>query len=469
MAVRRVDERAVELELLRRQRTQTARNGGAHDCGARVETTVRDILAQHATGSGVLLDERHTLRPPAQRLYAKTAATRVQIEHDRAFKLEAAAEHAEQCFLHPIGGGSHRLSLNALETSSLGRARNHTHQYPRARLQHGKRSDSQPALVLERQGSVDYGAVHPRLSILMHKVLRLSRGIACAAVVMGVLAAPVATHGHGEPIDLAFWGGYPSGVARCQRTIARASARCMGDVIAARQACLNPVLGDGACDTQMLNATTIAALRQRALNMVAPDCSALQLQQLRYADLSDAYRDIIDACRRADTAITSAVYAPALRGGSVTALPQPAQSCVRAAAGASARLFDFSVRAHQRSFDRIASMQLSPAEKQQLVRRASDAIARVSTGLELQLGSDCSEVDFARIYGRTTQEYLDGIAAQSGCHAQYVYVQNAILCPVTECGNGIQEPTEQCDDGNDADDDGCRGDCSRGECTSCAP
>lgn len=323
--------------------------------------------------------------------------------------------------------------------------------------------------LLERHVRVNYRTCCPGFSLFMPKVLCLLLRIAWAAVAIGVLALPDVTRGHGEPIDLAFWGGYQSGVARCQRTIARASARCMGDVIAARQACLNPVLAGGTCDTQVLNATTIASLRQRALNMVAPDCSSLQLQQLRYADLSDAYRDIIDACRRADTAVTSAVYAPALRGGTVTATPQPAQNCVRAAASASAKLFDFSVRAHQRSFDRIASMQLSPAEKHQLVRRATDAIERVSAGLALKLGGDCSEADFATTYGRTTQDYLAGVAAQSGCHAQYVYVQNAILCPVTECGNGIQEPTEQCDDGNGSDEDGCRGDCTRSECTLCEP
>lgn len=103
---------------------------------------------------------------------------------------------------------------------------------------------------------------------------------------------PDAVLGHGQPVALAFWGGYSPGVARCQRAIARASARCMGDVIAARQACLIPSLSGAACNTPQLNAT-IATLRQRALDMVAPLCTSLQLQQLRYMDLSDAYRDIV--------------------------------------------------------------------------------------------------------------------------------------------------------------------------------
>lgn len=101
----------------------------------------------------------------------------------------------------------------------------------------------------------------------MQKLPRLSLWLACALVASGLVALPHVTYGHGESIDLAFWGGYSPGVARCQRTIARASARCMGDVIAARQACLDPVLSGATCDTQVLNAPVIAELRQRALNM----------------------------------------------------------------------------------------------------------------------------------------------------------------------------------------------------------
>lgn len=85
------------------------------------------------------------------------------------------------------------------------------------------------------------------------------------------------------------------------------------------------------------------------------------------------------------------------------------------------------------------------------------------------MSTACAQSDFVSAYGRSMGSYLAGVAAQSGCHAQYVYVQNAVLCPVASCGNGIQEPTEQCDDGNQIDADGCRANCTRGECTICPP
>lgn len=242
----------------------------------------------------------------------------------------------------------------------------------------------------------------------------------------------------------------------------------MGDVIAARQACLTPSLNGAACNTQQLNAT-IATLRQRALDMVAPACTSLQLQQLRYMDLSDAYRDIIDACRRLDTAITSAAYAPALRGGAVGIVDEATRGCIDTAATVAAKLFDFSVRTRQRAFDRIASTQLAPNEKQHLVARGGEQIARVTAELQTQMTERCAAADFLTAYNREMDRYLAGIAAQAGCHAQYVYVQDAILCPAIACGNGIQEPNEQCDDGNERDGDGCRGDCTRGECTLCGP
>jgi cysteine-rich repeat protein len=195
----------------------------------------------------------------------------------------------------------------------------------------------------------------------------------------------------------------------------------------------------------------------------------LQLQQLLYADLSDAYRDIVEACRRLDTALSSAVYLPALRVGAVQPVTDPARACIEAAADASVKLLAFSVRARQQAFDRIAGSQLAPGDKQHLVNRASERISRVRAQVLSQITRRCPVGDFVAVYGQETGQYLLGIDSQSGCHAQYVYVQDAVVCPAVVCGNGIQEPTEECDDTNELEGDGCLGDCTRGEATERLP
>jgi cysteine-rich repeat protein len=43
-------------------------------------------------------------------------------------------------------------------------------------------------------------------------------------------------------------------------------------------------------------------------------------------------------------------------------------------------------------------------------------------------------------------------------------VSRLLAVTAAQCGNGLVEATEQCDDGNDVDTDDCRSDCTRGPC-----
>ena len=284
----------------------------------------------------------------------------------------------------------------------------------------------------------------------------------CVALAVAVIFLLTAgnVYAHGEPIPLAFWGGYSPGVARCQVAIGRVAFRCVRDVIATRRKCLDGSVRGTPCDTRQLD-SDVAALRQASLRSLGSSCSSLQLQQLRYADLSEAYRDVIDVCRRLDTAATSAIYLPARVSGSVIQVNPAMGACIVSASVASAKLLDYSIRLRQQDFDRIAGTRLTPARKLQLVSVSGDRITRARSRLQEHVVTECAEEDFLQAYGRTVDVYLDGIASQGNCHAQYVYVQDAILCPPTSCGNGIQEPGEQCDDGNDRDGDQCLPDCRR--------
>lgn len=288
----------------------------------------------------------------------------------------------------------------------------------------------------------------------------LRRSCAWLAVVVFSLLMVADAHAHGEPIPLAFWGGYSPGVARCQVAIGRAASRCVREVIAARRNCLDGSVRGAPCDKERLD-SDVSKLRQASLQSLGSYCSSLPLQQLRYADLSEAYRDVIDVCRRLDTAATSAIYLPAYVSGSVIQVSPAMAACIVGASDASAKLLDYSIRLRQRDFNHIAATRLTSAAKQDRVIASGERIARARARLQEHLVSECAEGDFLQAYGRAMDAYLDGIASQGACHAQYVYLQDAILCPATACGNGIREPDEQCDDGNDREGDECLPDCRR--------
>jgi cysteine-rich repeat protein len=287
-------------------------------------------------------------------------------------------------------------------------------------------------------------------------------GLALTAI---ALATPA--HAHGQPAQLAFWGGFPPSAARCQRVIARATSACVGEVAALRAACLAGAVRGGTCDDAALG-TRIGDVRQRALDRVAGACTTSELQNLGYIDQSDAFTDVVTACRQLDTAATSAAFAPAMVGGTVASVGNPAAACVQAAAAEATRMLRFGTRTYAKALDRIAALNLDVSQKQRLVAWARRRIAQTQARSRSLLTTECSTQDFAATYGRSVDVFLTGIADQAACMQQFVYVQAAVRCPTPVCGNGMQEPGEECDDGNTYDGDGCRSDCVKTDCAAFA-
>jgi cysteine-rich repeat protein len=288
------------------------------------------------------------------------------------------------------------------------------------------------------------------------------RGV-CLFLVLA-LAAPAAVHAHGQPAELAFWGGFPPTAARCQRTLSRATALCISQVAAARAACFGDALDGATCDETALDATVTAA-RQRALERVDRACTVPDLQNLGYIDLQDAFKDVGDACRQIDIATTSAAFGPALVAGSIAQADEVTTACVEAGARESLRLLRFAMRAYQKVLDRIAALDLPADQKDRLVEWATRRIERAQASSRAALATVCAADDFALAYRRSAEEFLADVAGQAACMAQFVYVQDGVGCPMPVCGNGMQElPAEECDDANDFEGDGCRADCVRTEC-----
>ncbi|MBX3026144.1 DUF4215 domain-containing protein [bacterium] len=268
---------------------------------------------------------------------------------------------------------------------------------------------------------------------------------------------------HGQPAELAFWGPFPADAARCQRVLSRATSTCITRVAMLRATCLSGALSGGTCDRAALDADVTAA-RQRALDRLQRACTVTQLQNLGYIDLQDAQKDVTDACRQLDTAAMSAAFAPAMVGGTVASVDGAKAACIEAGARESTRLLRYAMRTHQQALDRIAGTDNTPAQKTRLVQWAQEQVTRARSRSAAAIAASCPESAFADVYRGSTDAFLGRIAAQAGCMAGFVYVQDAVTCPTPVCGNGMQERGEECDDGNDYDGDGCRSDCVKTDC-----
>jgi cysteine-rich repeat protein len=278
--------------------------------------------------------------------------------------------------------------------------------------------------------------------------------IVAAGLVVGLGLAAEPVHAHGMPVSFMEWGSFPADAARCQRAISRAAAICVKDAVAARTACVRAQLAGETCDAEATT-TQVTAIRQRAAAAVEAFCSHSQLLNLRYVDMSDAQTDVISICRDLDTASISAVFGPALIGGSVAEVNDDTAACLSTTSTGAAKLARLAIRARQRALDRIASGNLSMEDKQALVDAAEQRIARARTMTAARINATCSSSYFTALYNRDVETFLDGIGKHADCLSGSVYVQDAVLCPAPMCGNGMQESGEECDDGNSFEGDAC--------------
>jgi cysteine-rich repeat protein len=278
---------------------------------------------------------------------------------------------------------------------------------------------------------------------------------------IALLPAPALAHG--EPASLSVWGGYPIGVARCQRAISFGALSCISRSIEARRLCYDAQATGGVCDEERLDAS-IQEARAAARSVVLSACNEQEAQNLRYIDVSEALVDVINVCRDADNAMTSAVYGPAMVAGSVASVDPPMTSCIEVTSKQSARVLRYAMRQRRQALDRIARRRLDLDAKQALLGRAERRIEHIRGVAAAQIAAECSGAEFQASYNRTIDTYLRDLAGQADCFGGAIYVQDAVLCPPPVCGNGVKEAGEACDDANAYEGDGCRSDCERANC-----
>ena len=214
------------------------------------------------------------------------------------------------------------------------------------------------------------------------------------------------------------------------------------------------------CDEDATDDAAQAA-RLTAIQSVGPVCTDSQAFILQFLGLAEAQIDIIDFCRRLETAAVSAVYRPRPPADSTEMVDDETLTCIESASLATTKLLHYAFRSRQRALGRIAVSDLTLPEKEALLARSTQRIGRAMQQLRERITRSCPETTFESVYGISVDEFLASIATRADCLGETTYAQGGVLCPSSTCGNGMIEAGEECDDGNRDDGDLCSADCAR--------
>jgi len=225
----------------------------------------------------------------------------------------------------------------------------------------------------------------------------------------------------------------------------------------ARTGCLLGLIQGGSCEATATD-LTVQQAHLRALDRIDRLCTSHEAQALGFLLKYEAQTDMDVFCHAVEDALVSAVYGPAMKSGAI--VDETTARCITATAQATSALLRIAYRTERRALDRIALRKESPSDKQVLLDHAANRITAVRTVLAERIASTCSSVEFNCVYHRDAAALLATIAGRADCLVGATYVQNALVCPVPECGNGMKETGEQCDDGNRSNGDGCSSRCT---------
>jgi len=265
-------------------------------------------------------------------------------------------------------------------------------------------------------------------------------------------------HAHGLALPFAFWGNFSPAAARCQRVIAFEAQQCGNQMWKVHTDCFTELLDGKGCEETSVP-LNVQQAHLNAENVVDLQCTSPEAQALGFLLKFEAQTDLNNFCTVLETELLTAVYGPVLTGDVASTTDATTRACVEATATATTRLLHFAVRSRRRLLDWIAANNVPPASKQALVSRSSAEIKQLKVSLEPLLEAQCAPTDFMRVYGRSDDALLQLIAERADCLSAAVYVESGITCPTPICGNGMQEPGEECDDGNTVSGDGCSSTC----------
>ena len=277
----------------------------------------------------------------------------------------------------------------------------------------------------------------------------------CTAMALP-FSAPRSASAHGlPPLPLALWGPFASPTVDCLRQLSHATRRCFNTALAAHRRCIEAELDGRTCNTTARDAT-IDAVRTAAAASVEASCRGGELTELRFADAADARRDMLLACDEADTTLRM-LYAPALNPVTAPSLSSSDRHCIAHVGSAASKLLMAAVNDRSRVFDAVAVHILAPSQKLGRLTAVNRRLATVGDRMAARLTDVCAG---AQVYDGDPTTLLPLLERRSACVLSSVYFHTSVLCQIAVCGDGIVDGSEECDDANGIDADGCRSDCT---------
>lgn len=280
-----------------------------------------------------------------------------------------------------------------------------------------------------------------------------SRRLALALAPLLWSVLPTAAMAHTQPRPIEQWGPFLPDTVPCLRLMSRATHACFDTVLAAEERCRDAEIRGETCDRTEVDAEVEAATRAMR-NTLTSSCLDGQLTELGYFGFFDAEADIFNACLIQARAAVSATYAPALAG-----VPSAAEAeCMVASAAYGRKVMTFILQRETPVMERIATRLFTGDEKRESARQVEIELSATRPRWITGITEVCP--DFAAVYGRSADSFLRTLKQRTDCVLSKTYVNTSFNCLGQVCGNGIQEASEQCDDGNRDDTDTCRTNCT---------
>jgi len=241
-----------------------------------------------------------------------------------------------------------------------------------------------------------------------------------AIVAWVALVAPSMAAAHAGAIDIAFYGGFTRGAAKCLRRVAAAGQRCTQQIYALNRRCLDVEIRGGTCDRNRLDAD-LDAVFGAALGSIAA-CSGGQLTEILLIGNTDARNDMREFCRRGEQLMALA-YGP-FESGQLTS--DADRQCVLRTAELAQKLYRRALDLKTRALDRLVVRLLTPTQKRKLLNDIGQHVGVTRQHVTAALTAECPQ--FETLYGRTPSDFAASVDAVANCAISFLYVQNAYLC-----------------------------------------
>lgn len=255
-----------------------------------------------------------------------------------------------------------------------------------------------------------------------------------------------------QAVPVEGWGPFLPDTVPCLRMVSRAVHACFDSVFDLEERCAAALARGSACDRREVEAESEAAAR-RMQTVLTSACQTGQLTEVGYFGFGDATIDLRNACLDQARAAIATAYAP-LRAATA---PPPAAQCMAASAAYGRRITRFVLERATPVMERMATLAFQPAEKTAMVLHLGRELAATRARWIDGLSAACPQ--FVNVFGRSPESFARTMKQRADCVLSKTYVNNAVSCPPQECGNGVPEDGEDCDDGNQNDLDACPNDC----------